>query len=343
MNFPVLVDEITPAWLSHVLGGTVDEVTAAPVGTGQIANCYRLSLTGSAVPAHLIVKLPHVDPAFRAFVAGAYRTEARFYRDIARTVAVRVPACQHVEYAESGDFVLLLEDLAPAEQGDQIDGCDVEQARDAVLNLAGLHGPRWCDPTLTQDTGLTPVTDEEVGGLVDVFGPATEQFVTDIGPRLTEGDIEILRAVPDLVATWILARPERFALVHGDYRLDNLLFPPDGAAGSVAVDWQTLTLGLPARDLAYFVATSLDPDVRRTHERELVSAYHSALPAEVTAGFTLEACWDDYAFAMVQAPLTAVLGQVYGTRTERGDAMFAAMVSRACAAMRDLDTLGRIS
>ena len=26
---------------------------------------------------------------------------------------------------------------------------------------------------------------------------------------------------------WILAEPERFALLHGDYRLDNLLFDGD--------------------------------------------------------------------------------------------------------------------
>ncbi len=153
----------------------------------------------------------------------------------------------------------------------------------------------------------------------------------------------MLTAVPDLMGAWITARSERFGLVHGDYRLDNVLFPPDGGAGSVAVDWQTLTLGLPARDLAYFVATSLEPDERRWYEPDLLAAYHAALPAQVAAAYPLEQCWDDYAFAMLQVPLTAVLGQVYGTRTERGDAMFAAMVRRGCAAIRDLDTLAKVA
>ena len=44
-------------------------------------------------------------------------------------------------------------------------------------------------------------------------------------------------------------------LIHGDYRLDNLMFPPHGT-GVVAVDWQTLAVAPPARDLAYFLATS---------------------------------------------------------------------------------------
>ena len=45
---------------------------------------------------------------------------------------------------------------------------------------------------------------------------------------------------------------------------------------------------------------------------------------------------------MVQGPLVAVFGYAYGTRTERGDRMFAAMAQRACAAIRDLDTLALV-
>jgi acetylglutamate kinase len=35
--------------------------------------------------------------------------------------------------------------------------------------------------------------------------------------------------------------------------------------------------GLPARDLAYFAATSLEPEVRARIEHDLVTAYHQAL------------------------------------------------------------------
>ena len=38
------------------------------------------------------------------------------------------------------------------------------------------------------------------------------------------------------------------------------------------VDWQTLAVGLPARDLAYFTGTSLDPEVRAASEQDLVAA-----------------------------------------------------------------------
>ena len=341
-DFPVLLEDVTAEWLGSVLDGTVSALRAEPVGTGQIGTCFRLHLDGSGVPATLVVKLPVPDPAARAMVAGAYRGEARFYRDLADTVGVRTPVCHFVDFDEAGDFVLLLQDMTPARQGDQIAGCTVAQALDAVENLAGLHGPRWCDPDLVANDGFLLNTAEDAALAVEFFAPCVDSFLESLGPLLDPADHELLRAVPAALHDWLLARSERYGLVHGDYRLDNLLFPEDGGPGSVAVDWQTLSLALPARDLSYFIATSLDPAVRRAHERDLVGAYHRALGPAVTAGYSLEECWDDYAFALLQVPLVCVFGQVYGQSTERGDRMFAAMVTRGCAAMRDLATLDRV-
>ncbi|WP_028643195.1 phosphotransferase family protein [Nocardioides sp. URHA0020] len=342
------IDELTPAWLSQALGRQVDDLTATPVGTGQIGTCYRLALSGSDVPASLLAKLPAPDPGTRDLLANVYRTELRFYSLIAPTVDVRVPASYYSEMAaDSGDFTLLLEDLAPREQGDQLAGCSVGQARDAVVNLAGLHGPRWCDPTLLDVEGLQVNGPEDASLMAELYGPATDIFVDGLAALLSDEDVVTLRRVVEIVEAWALARAERFGLVHGDYRLDNLMFPPGGGDGVVALDWQTLSLALPARDLAYFLSTGLSVEDRQAHERELVAAYHSALAAYAVdgsplAGYSLEECWEDYRFAMVQGPLVSVFGCAYGTRTERGDRMFAAMVARSCAAIRDLDTLALV-
>lgn len=43
----------------------------------------------------------------------------------------------------------------------------------------------------------------------------------------------------------------RVALIHGDYRLDNLLFAPDTLDAVAVVDWELSTLGHPIADLAY--------------------------------------------------------------------------------------------
>jgi hypothetical protein len=341
MSIPTEVEQLTADWLGRALGRRVDTVAATPVGTGQIGTCYRLALSGDPdLPATVLAKLPAADPGARALLANPYRTELRFYRELLPTLAVRAPQVHHAEgVGEDGEFVLLLEDLAPAVQGDQIAGCSVAQVEDAVVNLAGLHGPRWCDPTLGDVEGMALNGPEDAALMAELFGPATEMFLANLEGLLSDEDAATVREVPALVERWALARSERFAPVHGDYRLDNLLFPPDGGAGVVAVDWQTLSLALPARDLAYAVATSLEPDVRRGAERDLVASYHAALLGYGVAGYSLEDCWDDYRFAQLQVPLVAVFGQAYGTRTERGDRMFAVMTVRSCAALRDLGTL----
>jgi hypothetical protein len=66
-----------------------------------------------------------------------------------------------------------------------------------------------------------------------------------------------------LVTPWLLGVQDRFALLHGDYRLDNMLFSPDRSQVTI-VDWQTLGVGLPTRDLAYFTGPAWNPrSVRR--------------------------------------------------------------------------------
>jgi hypothetical protein len=338
VNIALTPEELTSAWLGDALGRAARVLDVQPVGTGQIGACYRVTLEGEGLPGSLLAKLPAADPATREMLAGAYRGEVTFYADLAATVAVRVPQCHHVAMREgTGEFTLLLEDLAPAVQGDQVAGCTVAQARAAAVNLAGLHGPRWCDPTLTNVPGLSLNGPEDVAILVELYGPATETFVAGLGDLLEANDADTLRACVGVAGAWALGRSERFALVHGDYRLDNLMFAPDDTVW--AVDWQTLSLALPARDLAYLAGTSLDGDDRRGCERDLVAAYHQALVGHGVVGYSEEDCWDDYRYAMVQGPLVAVFGFAYGTRTERGDRMFAAMARRACAAIRDLDTL----
>jgi hypothetical protein len=348
--------QLTPQLLTEALRSSghpvvVTGVRAEPVGTGQMGSSFRLHLDidgdRGGVPPTLVAKVPGGPPERRAAVAGSYRTEVEFYRRLAPTLSVRVPQCWHASISEDAtEFLLLLEDLAPAVQGDQIAGCSPDEALGAARNLAGLHAPRWCDPTLGADAGLEPMDDEAAAMLGAVLEPMTATFVDRFAGRLHPADRDVLDAVPEVAGAWLLGRPERFAPVHGDYRLDNLMFTPGGGP-VIALDWQTVSLGLPARDLAYLCATGLDPDLRRLHEDRIVGEYHRALTEGVNGGpgvhgYDLDLCREDYRYAMLQAPLIIVLGCAVGTPTERGDSMFLAMTERACAAIRDHDPFSLI-
>ena len=113
----------------------------------------------------MVAKLPSDDPTSRATSQAmqSYLIETSFYAELAPTLRVRAPGCHHVAYDPvTDDFTLLLEDLAPAEQGDQITGCSVDVAALAVGHLPELHAPRWGDPTLRDLAWLHRVTPDRV-------------------------------------------------------------------------------------------------------------------------------------------------------------------------------------
>jgi hypothetical protein len=242
------------------------------------------------------------------------------------------------------EFALLLADQAPAVQGDQIAGCGEQEARLAVAALAALHGPSWCDPVWLDFPAIAfgRPDEDSAKGLGEVAKMSADITLGKLGDRMSARDRETFTATMGLVTPWLLAERDRFALMHGDYRLDNMLFDPDRTRVSI-VDWQTIGVGLPARDLAYFTATSLDSQLRSTIEEDLVDEYHRALIGYGVTGYDRETCWRDYRLGVPQAPLISALGFAFAAGTERGDDMVLTMLTRGCQAIRDLGTLDLIA
>ena len=343
------VADLTPEWCTAALGRPVTAVTATRVGTGQIGLCFRLDLTyaddgaGTPGPASLVAKLAAPDVTAGAQVSEGYVKEVAFYTSIVGSLAVTVPHCWYGAVADDGaTFTLLLDDLAPARPGVQADGCTIAEAEAAVANLVGLHAPRWNDPDLLALGVLDRFGADGAEFLGAIHEQMTEQFVARYADVLDAADVATLRAAAAATARWIVARPEPFAVVHGDYRLDNQMF---GADGSVhALDWQTVSIGPPARDLAYFLGTCLHTDDRRRHEAALVERYASALVGVGVPAADVAGIFDDYRLGQFQGPLITVLGSEFATveRTPAADGMFLAMARRSCAAIRDLDALALV-
>ena len=343
--------DVTGEWLSAALSSCgaptqVSDVVLGPVGTGQTGATYRIAASYAdnplGMPDTFVLKLPVADDDVRAGVTLGYLSEVAFYARVADKMAVPTPRCFYSDIADGGaDFALLLEDMSPAAQGDQIAGSTPVQARVAVTALAGLHGPSWCDPAwldLAEVAMPMPGNREAAQGLGDVARMAVDMTCDKLGGKVTAEDRETATAAMNLVTPWLMARPGRYSLMHGDYRLDNLLFDP-GRTRVTVVDWQTMGVGLPARDLSYFTATSLLPELRADIEEGLVDDYHQSLLGYGVTNYDREACWRDYRLGMLQAPLITTLGCAFASSTQRGDEMIAVMLQRGCRAIRELGTL----
>jgi aminoglycoside phosphotransferase (APT) family kinase protein len=350
MSIPRHPGDVTGDWLSTVLSSgdtptAVTDVDVAAIGTGQTGATYRVSVTyateASRLPTTFVIKLPATDDTVRERVTIGYRSECAFYNAVADRVRVPTPQCFYCEISDDAlDYALLLADQAPAEQGDQLAGCGEQEARLAVTALAGLHGPSWCDPVWLDFPGIAFARPDEASakGLGDVARMSADITLEKLGERMSAADRETFTAAMNLVTPWLLAEHGRFSLLHGDYRLDNMLFYP-GATRVTVVDWQTLGVGLPARDLAYFTATSLKPELRAVIEKDLVDEYHQALSGYGVTGYDRETCWRDYRLGTPQALLISALGFAFATATDRGDDMVLTMLARGCQAIRDLGTL----
>lgn len=334
------VSELDPAWLSAALGVEVTDVAATRVGTGQMGQSWTLALTGPdpAMPRSLVAKMAGGDPSTRTLIADGYRNEFNWYTQWCSSVEITVPNCWYATITEdSTSFVLLLDDLAPSTPGAQLAGFTAAEATVALRELAGLHGPRWADPSLTTDPALRVPSPEGAGFHAEVFAGAVPQFIEKFAPWLSTDDIAVLDDLTGWMGDWLLAGRDRLTFVHGDFRPDNLMRSPDGAHIHT-LDWQTIGLGFAGRDLGYFLGLGLDTEVRRGAERELVQTYHDALRVH-GVDRAPEATWADYRLGTPQGPLVTILGAVYATATPtpESDAMFASMITRSCAAIRDLD------
>lgn len=332
---------LTASWLSDALAAKVTEVRAEPVGTGQVSDSLRLTLTYAGtpdLPPTMVAKVPAADASSRAAARAVrtYEVEANFYAQIAGRLDAGVPACYFSAYdPDEDEYTVLLEDLAPALPGDQLAGVASEDAAAAIDEMAALHAAGWDDPGLAalpwlnrHDAESAAFTAAMVTGLYDGF---KERYGADLHPDVL-GLIEDF--LPSLGA-YLAGREGPSTLFHGDFRADNLLF---GGPRAAVLDWQTCAYGPGAADLAYFLGSSLPVEVRRDCERTLVERYHQALTSHGVT-LTWDDCWDAYRRHAFHGIVMSIGASMLVERTPRGDEMFRTMTTRHAHHARDLASL----
>jgi hypothetical protein len=212
------------------------------IGTGQIGKCIRFALDFAGdpdgAPRSLVGKFASDDPLSRetGIQLGNYHREVMFYRELAERIPIDKPRCYYAEIEGRGaDFALLLEDMAPAVQGNQMAGCSVPIARGAVRELVKLHAPTWQDESLRGKDWIEERTPDKGAVWREMYRASLAPFLARFAPVLADDEREIIARVAESKGPPFSYPSEPWALVHIDFRLDNLLIDERVTPPRVAV------------------------------------------------------------------------------------------------------------
>jgi thiamine kinase-like enzyme len=271
--------------------GTVVVRAATTIGAGYgLAGgvVYRVEADSEHGPISFVLKQE---------AAVAVESALRFHRVVGPHLEGTIPTLLGGAVDDRGDAgVLLLENIAPARQGDVLVPCTDAEALAVVRALARVHAvrpqadaePRWQPRVLSPDEWAQRL------------GATAKRFPQIVTAAIRDG----LRDVPDRAARAVAALGAGpVSWVHGDAHLDNVLFRPDGTA--VLLDWSGPVVGPPAVDLTRMLTEGFDAGAREELAVALVDAYARELTGR---GVALDAdeLWPALAAALALLVQTAV-------------------------------------
>mgnify|MGYP001208902060 CR=1 FL=1 len=347
-SIPLTFNEITPRWLSEVLDANVTSFESEKIGegVGLMGDIYRVELNyasnESEMPPSVVVKLPSSFEENRqqGIALGMFEAEVKFYDELGEATGTGLPNI-HFASINSGtaEFVIVMEDLCNLTMVDQAAGMSQRQALAAVRVLAKIHAAWW-----------GKVQTDELEWIPSMVGPRIE-YVDQILPQiypvfaqtfesgLPEGGAELTQLFSQsyLKLNKALAERAPWTLAHQDYRVENMLFGDASNDEVVVIDWQGIGRGPGVYDLAYLIGGSMDTELRRMHERDLVDTYHAELLAEGVNDYSAEAAWEDYGFAHLLGGLATSIfaGGTLDLSNERGKELISMMSNRHVTAALD--------
>ena len=341
LRIPVETSDLTPAWLGAALGAPVVAVEVLESHSGTTGRT-RLGLTyapggGNGAPASVFVKLAPFDVAQRGFVdrVGLGVSEARFYREIAAEVPVRVPRAWHAALDGEKRYVMVLEDLRAS-------GCRFPRPRDpdvaerslAVVEAMGrLHGRYWETPRFAADLAWVAARGTgERGAGGELVAQAKSLLADRLPPAFARICDFFVAHVEPITELW---NEGPATLVHGDAHMGNLFV--DGSVPGF-LDWAMVGRASGLRDVAYYCCNSVPATVRRAHEREWLARYREVLTEEGVA-LGEPAAWDGYRlfaiYSWLAATSTAAMGSLW-----QPEHVGLGGTERATASVEELDCLG---
>lgn len=341
---------ITADWLQRAFaaGGTVTpqrlalepEITSIGHGTTSETVRVRASYNDGTItaPTSAICKIGHPLTAGLAAVS-PFERERQAYELFGQAPAFRIPRVYFNAADATGLCNLLIEDLSgTARAGDQIAGCSIADAGTVVRELARFHSCWWERTDLRQEDWMSQPMQ-----LLPAYAKGTEVLNDWLAERISEEAMGVVKAFGALAENWLGKAPTRRTLIHGDPRVDNIVFEQTpGGERACLIDWQSLRCGDPQYDISYFLSGSISPEDRRACERDLLAEYVGNI-ADIDPAYTLDIALESYRANIASGLWLTVIAAAYVERTAHNAELLVALVTRNASAVIDWDGLDAIA
>jgi thiamine kinase-like enzyme len=351
MNFPIEPQKLTSEWLTDALRHS-NAITQATVQSFEVQELQGIQgALSQNVLIHLSYDTPEQDaprtifakfarPISRENLKGFYETEVRFYKQFSKRIELSTPYAYYADIdIETGYFVLLLEYISDAQVGDRATGCSIADAKLIVHEIAKHHAKWWNHPELLEMKWS--LTDEAVLTFWQGwYQDRVHTFFEHAGLHFSNELISIVeRLGTNLISVIRHFQQSPYTLIHNDLQLDNIFFNRSHTATQLTIiDWQLMSIGRGAMDIASFLGANISVDDRRTSEDSLLQLYHSKLVENGVENYSFDQCWDDYCFGMydILFRIVGVVGDGANMREEQYIAHRDKIAPRIYAAVNDL-------
>jgi len=304
-----LANELLAAEFGEEIVGC--EVAPLGEGVGLMSAIARASLTlASGKSASVVVKvIAQTENVGISKQLNFYANEVNFYRHLADLCPIRSPRCLFVDIdAETQDFLLVLEDLGSAAAGDQLKGCDSALMTQGFEKAAQLHGRFW--GKTEQFPWLRYQNNPELNQFRQdvIFKPGVTPTIEQFGHHFTGNLADVVTRIGDqFVPLFERAMTGTQTVIHGDYRIDNMLLPEtEQGIEIVAVDWQNTTGGRGPHDIAYFSSQSCGPEMRGDIEMAALRRYHEILCDEGVKNYSFDECLEHFRLNLMITMITPI-------------------------------------
>ncbi len=304
--FPAEIGSLDCDWLTRVLlqsgqlqSGVVAGFSYQKKDGGYTSSVYRLLLSYESpqgmAPESMVIKFHSTSRSIRETFQhlDIYQKEVRFYQFIDPALELPVPACYAAEYdSDSGDFVLLLQDLSAARLGSwEFD--PVSDIKTALPQLAKIHAQFWGDSGLNHYKWIVESTKTPISEVIRAeWSNNLAQVKSD---HRNQWPDHIWQTCDKIETHWdsIMQYMDQgtHTLVHTDSHLGQMFFPTEELPRYYLFDWQYPCKALAAEDVAHLIVNGLSVEDRREHEAELIDLYFESLCRHGVTGTSREELW----------------------------------------------------